>query len=576
MPHSKWLSLPFVAALGVGLLAQQPKTFKARLSPVPIDIAMQANIAGSGSVSAVLTGTKLAVTGTFEGLRGPATTAQVHKSPTRGMRGPVVVGPRRREGHRADRRHHHRHPRPDAGARHRPRKGAALRAASQRESPRRQLVGLDSSPGEPPMNRPPLVLVALAIAAAMGIALLAGQPAQTGVFTAEQAAAGRAAYQTTCAGCHMPDLGGRNEAPQLAGSNFMSTWRTRSTARSAGVHAEHDAAVRREPPGRAVSEHHLLHPAVERRRGRRAAVHAGDGRADWQRGDRSRTGRECGAATGRARRGSGTAFAGRPRRPWTAGRRSAAAAAARRRTPGRSASRSPGTVKNYTDVTDEMLRNPDPGDWLMARRNYQGWSHTPLTQITRDNVKELQLAWVWAMNESGAANEPTPIVHNGTMYLTNPGNILQALDARTGELIWEHRVGPERDGRHRRDAEHGDLSGQGVLRDHRRAADGARRAHRQEGVGHGDRRPHQGIRQHRRPDGGPRRGRQRPGRLRSLRQRRLLDQRLRRRHRQAAVEVQHGEARQRDRAARRGASSPTTSASAAKPGLPAATIRIST
>ena len=79
------------------------------------------------------------------------------------------------------------------------------------------------------MNRPPLVLVALGIAAAMGIALLAGQPAQTGVFTAQQAAAGRAAYQTTCAACHMPDLGGRNEAPQLAGGNFMSVWRTRST-----------------------------------------------------------------------------------------------------------------------------------------------------------------------------------------------------------------------------------------------------------------------------------------------------------------------------------------------------------
>jgi hypothetical protein len=91
MPHSKWLSLPFVAALGVSLLAQQPKTFKARLSPVPIDIAMQATVAGSGSVSAVLTGTKLAVTGAFEGLRSPATTAQVHKSPTRGMRGPVVA-----------------------------------------------------------------------------------------------------------------------------------------------------------------------------------------------------------------------------------------------------------------------------------------------------------------------------------------------------------------------------------------------------------------------------------------------------------------------------------------------------
>ena len=42
-----------------------------------------------------------------------------------------------------------------------------------------------------------------------------------------------------------------------------------------------------------------------------------------------------------------------------------------------------------------------------------------------------------------AANEPTPIVHNGVMFLANTGNIVQALDARTGELIWENRIGPD-------------------------------------------------------------------------------------------------------------------------------------
>ena len=91
MRHSTWLSfvfLPLVAVVAV--TAQQPKTFKARLSPVPIDIAMQATIAGAGSVSAVLTGTKLAITGTFDGLKSPATIAQVHKSPVRGVRGPNV------------------------------------------------------------------------------------------------------------------------------------------------------------------------------------------------------------------------------------------------------------------------------------------------------------------------------------------------------------------------------------------------------------------------------------------------------------------------------------------------------
>ena len=78
----------------------------------------------------------------------------------------------------------------------------------------------------------------------------------------------------------------------------------------------------------------------------------------------------------------------------------------------------------------------------MARGNYQSWSYSPLAQITPENVGRLQLAWVWAMNDGGA-NEPTPIVHDGIIYLTNTSNTLQALDGRTGDLIWENRIGPE-------------------------------------------------------------------------------------------------------------------------------------
>ena len=70
----------------------------------------------------------------------------------------------------------------------------------------------------------------LRIAAAVVVttAVAAQQPTAP-VFTADQAAAGRAAYQANCASCHLPDLAGRNEAPQLAGNNFMNTWRTRTT-----------------------------------------------------------------------------------------------------------------------------------------------------------------------------------------------------------------------------------------------------------------------------------------------------------------------------------------------------------
>ncbi len=92
MRLSMWLSIPIVASVLAGeLIAQQPKTFKARLSPVPIDVAMQATIAGSGSVTAVLSGSKLVISGTFEGLKSPATIAQIHKGPVRGVRGPNIA-----------------------------------------------------------------------------------------------------------------------------------------------------------------------------------------------------------------------------------------------------------------------------------------------------------------------------------------------------------------------------------------------------------------------------------------------------------------------------------------------------
>ena len=99
-------------------------------------------------------------------------------------------------------------------------------------------------------------------------------------------------------------------------------------------------------------------------------------------------------------------------------------------------------VPDYSPVTEAMLRNPPPDDWLMLRGNYQAWSYSPLDQITRNNVGELRLQWAWAMTEGGGRNEPAPLVHDGILYLVNMGNVVQALDAATGELIWEHRVGP--------------------------------------------------------------------------------------------------------------------------------------
>jgi hypothetical protein len=76
--------------LAISAATQSEEKFKTRLAPVALDIAMQARVAGSGSASAVLSGNKLSVTGTFEGLRSPATDGRLHQGLATGVRGPAV------------------------------------------------------------------------------------------------------------------------------------------------------------------------------------------------------------------------------------------------------------------------------------------------------------------------------------------------------------------------------------------------------------------------------------------------------------------------------------------------------
>ena len=105
----------------------------------------------------------------------------------------------------------------------------------------------------------------------------------------------------------------------------------------------------------------------------------------------------------------------------------------------------PAQVTDFRPVTEETLRNPAPGDWLNWRRTDNAWGYSPLDEINRENVGQLQLAWSWAMDESGA-QEATPLVYDGIMYLPNPRDVIQALDAATGDLIWEYRPEIDPDG----------------------------------------------------------------------------------------------------------------------------------
>lgn len=94
-------------------------------------------------------------------------------------------------------------------------------------------------------------------------------------------------------------------------------------------------------------------------------------------------------------------------------------------------------IRQFNPVTEEMLRNPSPNDWLNWRRTDNAWGYSPLDQINRNNVKQLQLAWAFPMQ--GGWQEPTPLVHDGVMYMPNAGSVVDALDASSGDMIWEYR-----------------------------------------------------------------------------------------------------------------------------------------
>ena len=243
--------------------------------------------------------------------------------------------------------------------------------------------------GRRPMWRPFAAAAALALAPSAAPAQLS-----SAVYTAAEAAAGRTVYEQACAACHMPDLRGQFEAPELAGASFRGAWGDRPASELLDL-------VRTTMPPAAPGS---LDPAAY------AAVVAYLLQAN-------------GVAPAAAAAGGAAVPAPADAPPPAAG--------------ARAGTRVFRPIAARAPVTDAMLRDPDPDDWLIYRRTYDGWGHSPLDQITRENVGGLQLAWVWAMGDG--RNQPTPLVHDGVLYLANPGNVVQALDAATGTLLWEYR-----------------------------------------------------------------------------------------------------------------------------------------
>jgi alcohol dehydrogenase (cytochrome c) len=257
------------------------------------------------------------------------------------------------------------------------------------------------------------------LAAAALVLGAAAAHAQTGPFTEAQSAAGRASYLANCAGCHMADLRGANEARPLVGADFFRTWSERSpqdliaflsvamppppaSPGSLGLQSYTNLAAFLLAANGATAGSTELTPAT--------AVRIGSV-ANGTMTDAFRAALASAAPAGAATVGGPTGIT------------------------------VAGNAARVRPVSDADLRALPRADWLMIRGSYPAWNYSELDAITPRNVDRLQLAWVWSMTEGGWS-EPAPIVRDGVLYLNNMANVIQALDAATGELIWENRVGP--------------------------------------------------------------------------------------------------------------------------------------
>ena len=92
---------------------------------------------------------------------------------------------------------------------------------------------------------------------------------------------------------------------------------------------------------------------------------------------------------------------------------------------------------DFVPITDAMLQDPAPGDWLMWRRTLNGWGYSPLDQVNRDNVADLRMVWTRALSDGSQTG--TPLAYGGVLYMPNPKDVIQAIDAVSGDLVWEHR-----------------------------------------------------------------------------------------------------------------------------------------
>ncbi|MGY4308696.1 alcohol dehydrogenase (cytochrome c) [Bradyrhizobium sp. USDA 4369] len=97
-----------------------------------------------------------------------------------------------------------------------------------------------------------------------------------------------------------------------------------------------------------------------------------------------------------------------------------------------------GPIENYSPVTPARLENPEPGNWMLYRRTYDGQGYSPLDQINTTNVKNMVPVWTFATGVI-EGHEAPPLVNNGVMFITTPMGQVIALNAKTGDQYWRYK-----------------------------------------------------------------------------------------------------------------------------------------
>ena len=253
-------------------------------------------------------------------------------------------------------------------------------------------------------------------------------------YAAVQAADGAETYSSACAACHLSSLLGSGEAPPLAGANFGVVW-GRRPARELVQYIQ--STMPPEAPG-TLSE--VEATAVVAYLMRQNGISAGSAPLSL-----ASAGQGVVLATGGA---AVTADGVAPIFPLPGRPGNVPSPEARNRPPPggvgevhatpTSVTRTYRPIEAFDPVSDAELRDPPAGDWLHWRGNVSSWGYSPLTQITTENIHRLRLAWVSGM-EDGSRSQPSPLVRDGVLFLPNWGNVIQALDATDGTLLWEYR-----------------------------------------------------------------------------------------------------------------------------------------